>query len=297
MPRISVIVPFRDALGNLPGLVEGLRAQTLLPVAFEVIWVDDGSIDGGPAWLGDRLSAGWSLLRHDRPRGSYAARNTGLRSAASEHVAFIDVDCRPQPDWLARGLEALSTTPRVAGRIDFTLSDNPTLAELADSSRFLRQQRYVHEGFGATANLFVARQVFRTVGEFDERLRYGGDYEFGRRCLAAGIPIAYGIDVIVNHPARATLFEILRKGERVGYGAGQVFRLGRTPLRILVSRMVDRLSLAVRRGRSSSPNEQDRMRVAQRSVPVTAVLCLVMVTTAIGVIRGLLTSVPEVTRQ
>ncbi|MGE0704340.1 MAG: glycosyltransferase family 2 protein [Vicinamibacterales bacterium] len=296
-PRISVVVPFRNGMSGLPALYDGLVRQTIGPDAFEVIWVDDGSTDEGAGWLGDRSRNGWRLVRHPRSRGSYAARNTGVRAAASDNLAFIDVDCWPQPEWLAHGLEALARTSRVAGRIEFVLSKAPTLAELVDSNRFFRQEQYVQEGFAATANLFVTRDVFRIAGEFDERLRYGGDYEFGRRCTAAGVPISYNADAVVSHPARDTLIEVLRKGERVGYGAGQVMRLGRSPLQVLVRRAADRLSLAAGRNPRTSVAGREKSADGRRPASVTAVLCLIMVATAFGSIRGLLASVPEVSSE
>ncbi len=293
-PRISVIVPFRNGMRELPALFDALERQTLPAEEFEVIWVDDASTDGGPAWLQKELRRGWRLLDHAASRGSYAARNTGLRAATSGSLAFTDVDCRPHADWLARGLEALASTRRVAGRIAFTLSERPTTAERVDSSRFFRQHRYVQEGFGATANLFVARDVFQAVGEFDERLRYGGDYEFGRRCTAARIPIRYGEEAIVSHPARATIRGVLRKAERVGFGAGQVLRLDGSPWRALGARAVDRLALAVRRDAAPPAAERNESTVGHRSVRVTAVLCLAMAATAAGSLRGLAASVPTI---
>ena len=87
-------------------------------------------------------------------------------------------------DWLEQGLAALASAPRVAGRIHLELSDSPSTAELVDAGRFLRQRRYVEEGFGATANLFVRRSVFDSLGGFDEHLKSGGDYEFGSAMFA-----------------------------------------------------------------------------------------------------------------
>lgn len=282
-PRISVIVPFRDALPYLPTLVNALRCQTLAQDTFEVIWIDDASRDGGGVWLQQHLPPGWRLFVHPESRGSYAARNTGLRAAASDNLAFTDVDCRPNDDWLEQGLTALASRSRVAGRIHIELSDSPSTAELVDAGRFLRQRQYAQEGFAATANLFVRHSVFGSVGEFDERLRSGGDYEFGRRCSQAGIPIHYAEHVVVSHPARTSLRELLGKGERVGFGFGQVVRRGGVPMRTFTKRASDRLALARTRG----VNERSIPIVGlRRSLLVTAVHLLVIVATILGCLRG-----------
>ena len=282
-PKISVIIPFRDARQHLPTLLNALKCQTCAQETFEVIWIDDASRDGGGLWLQERLPPGWRLLVHPESRGSYAARNTGLRVAVSENLAFTDVDCRPNTDWLEQGLAALASASRVAGRIHFELSPSPSTAELVDAGRFFRQQRYVREGFAATANLFVRRNVFGAVGEFNEYLRSGGDFEFGWRCSQAGISIQYAENAVVSHPARASLRQLLRKAERVGVGVGQVVRRGGLPMRIFAKRASERLALARRRG---FKERSTRGVGLKRSFLVTAVHLLLMLATILGCLRG-----------
>jgi glycosyltransferase involved in cell wall biosynthesis len=284
-PEISVIIPFRNAGPQLPALLNALSRQTCGRDAFEVIWVDDGSRDGGGGWLQEHLPPGWHVLLHAESRGAYAARNSGLRAAEGKNLAFTDVDCRPREDWIEKGLARLSSVPRVAGRVDLELSDPPSAAELVDAGRFLRQRRYVQEGFGATANLFVERRVFDSLGGFDERLRSGGDYEFGLRCSLAGIPIQYADDVVVSHPARASLRELLSKSERVGFGTGQLIRRGGMSTGRLVARVADRLALARRRGVTGRPVP---VVGRKRTLLVQGVHLLVLSATIAGGLRGFL---------
>ena len=293
MTAVSVIIPFRNARPALPALVEALARQTFPRENFEVIWIDDASRDGGGQWLKEQLPEGWRLLVHPEPRGSYAARNTGLRLASGDRLAFTDVDCRPREDWLERGLAALGRTPRVAGRVHLELSGTPSTAELVDAGRFLRQRRYVAEGFGATANLFVDRKVFEAVGRFNEELRSGGDYEFGLRCSQAGISIEYDDTVVVSHPARASLLELLSKGERVGFGTGQLIRRGGIPMRLLVARTADRFALAGRRGTTERSVAVDGRK---RSFLVSGVHFLVLLATLAGGLRGFVLPGPRTAR-
>jgi hypothetical protein len=293
-PKISVIIPFRNALGQLPAVVDALECQTLAREDFEVIWIDDGSSDGGGRWLQQHLHAGWRLLTHGEPRGSYAARNSGVRAAGSDNLAFTDVDCRPHRDWLERGLAALADAPRVAGRIDLELSAAPSMAELVDAGRFLRQQRYVREGFAATANLFVRRDVLEQAGAFDESLSSGGDQEFGWRCAQAGIPIQYDDAVVVDHPARSSLRELLLKAERVGFGIGQVAQRGGMPLRTLARRATERVALV----RGGDSNERTiPIAGLSRSILVRAVHLLVLSATLAGGVRGFLLRGPTGSRE
>jgi len=286
-PVISVIIPFRDARQQLPTVVEALKRQTLDPAKFEVIWIDDASRDGGGHWLMEQLAPGWHLLVHSKPRGSYAARNTAVRTVAAENIAFTDVDCKPNDDWLEQGVAALASAPRIAGRIHLELSNDPSTAERVDAGRFLRQHRYVEEGFAATANCFVQRKVFGIVGEFDEHLISGGDHEFGWRCEQAGIPIRYAAHLVVSHPARASVRQLLRKSRRVGFGMGQVVRRGRMPMRAVARSAFDRLALA---GRRSISARGPRTAAEKGSFLVTAVHLLVILNTTLGCLTGLVLS-------
>lgn len=283
-PVISVVIPFRNAREQLPIIVEAMRRQTLDAGKSEVIWIDDASRDDGARWLSERLATGWRLLAHPESRGSYAARNTAIRAAAADNVAFTDVDCRPADDWLEQGLAALGAAPRIAGRIQIELSSNPSTAERVDAGRFLRQHRYVEEGFAATANLFVRRHVFGLVGEFDEHLQSGGDHEFGWRCEQAGIPIVYAEHVVVKHPARASLGQLLRKSARVGSGMGQVVRRGRMPIGVLAQSAFDRLALLRRPG---TGRRTQRAPDEKGSLLVTGVHLLVILATMLGCLKGL----------
>jgi glycosyltransferase involved in cell wall biosynthesis len=287
--KVSVVVPFRNARSQLPALVDALQSQTCGSEAMEVIWVDDGSRDEGADWLQARIPSNWQLLRHGRGRGAYAARNTALSAATAELVAFTDVDCRPYRDWIDQGLAGLTTVARVAGRVQIALSSPPSVAELVDAGRFFRQRRYVQEGFGATANLFVRRTVFREVGVFDEHLKSGGDYEFGLRCSRAGIPIEYADHVVVRHSARASVRELLSKSERVGFGTGQLVRRGGIPVKLLATRASDRFALAWPRG----VNERTVPVVGRtRWLAVSGLHSLVLLATMAGALRGFMVPGP-----
>lgn len=222
-PRVSVVVPARDALPGLIGVLDALAAQTLPRGDFEVLLVDDGSRDATAEVAAEHPLAP-RVLHRARPGGSYAARNHGLAVAAGEAIAFTDVDCRPEPEWLENALARLALDGRqlVAGHVEVPLRERPSLAEAIDVARFLDQERGVAAGFAATANLVVPAAAFTAAGTFDERLRSGGDLEWCSRAVAAGYRLVYAPDVRVVHPPRTRARGLARKALRVGVGAGQM---------------------------------------------------------------------------
>ncbi|MGH2349804.1 MAG: glycosyltransferase family 2 protein [bacterium] len=93
---VSVIIAAYDAQQFISETLASVRAQTARPA--EIIVVDDGSSDQ-TACIAESFGA--TVLRN-RHGGPALARNTGIRAASCEWVAFLDADDL----WLADKLEA-----------------------------------------------------------------------------------------------------------------------------------------------------------------------------------------------
>lgn len=229
--RVSVVIPvFNDPL-RLGWCLDALEQQTLPRERMEVIVVDNGSEP--PLQLQPRPYR-LILLRCLEP-GSYAARNLALDHSTAEVVAFTDADCRPQPQWLAEGLTSLERqgVQLLAGGVivEPSCADRPTAADRVEQTFAFRQDLYVARGaYGATANLFVQREVLKHLQGFDQRRKSGADRDFGERARLAGYRIAYACEAVVRHPARDRA-GLLRKARRViggrldGVGAQPLLRL------------------------------------------------------------------------
>jgi glycosyltransferase involved in cell wall biosynthesis len=97
MPSISVVIPSYNRAMLIPDTLERIFAQTMQ--ATEVIVVDDGSTDSTKAVLADYPDRIRGI--HIPNAGDLVARNTGLRAATGDLVAFCDSDDLWQPDHLA----------------------------------------------------------------------------------------------------------------------------------------------------------------------------------------------------
>lgn len=226
-PLVTVVVPVRDGAGVLPGCLDALAAQVGAP-PFEVVVVDNGSTDATAAVAAAHPVVD-RVVEESRP-GSYAARNAGVASAQGEVLAFTDADCRPAPDWLARGVAALDGTDVAGGAVRHLVTDRPTTWERYDRALYLDQQRAVRdEGYAATANLLVRANVFAAVGPFDASLRSSGDLEWGQRASALGIRARYAPDAVVGHVARRTAVQTWRLHRRLGAGWRDLARRGLRP--------------------------------------------------------------------
>ena len=211
--EVDVVVPVLDGGSRFTVCLRSLLEQR--DVRARVVVVDNGSTDGSRD-----VAARAGVVVVDEPRrSSYAARNAGIAVATAPVVAFTDADCIADPSWLRRGLDALERNrwDLCAGAIRQERAT--TLAGRHDELTYLRQDVNVRKlGFGATANLFVRREVFTELGPFDASAQSGGDLEFGRRAVAARKSLGYADDAVVHHAPRDRLGPVLRKAWRIGAG-------------------------------------------------------------------------------
>ena len=251
VPLVSVIIPVHDDPWQLKRCLRALEDQTYPKSSYEVIVVDNGSSESiEPVVNG----FGHALATHEGRPGSYAARNRGLSVARGEVIAFTDSDCVPAPDWIERGVANLLVAAGcglVAGKVEIFFKDprRPTAIELYESITAFPQKRYVEvRKYGATANLFTYKSVFEDVGPFDDELRSGGDYEWGRRVFSSGYGQVYADDVRVAHPARRSFSQLRGKIVRVA-GGHRFSRKDADPLRFdveLLARMLPPIRGALR---------------------------------------------------
>jgi glycosyltransferase involved in cell wall biosynthesis len=199
-------------------LISALEAQTLARDQFEVIIADDGSRDGATA--GVATGDGWIRVAVGPPRNSYAARNRGAQLATAPVLAFCDVDCRPDPEWLQAGLQALQGADLAGGRIRFDPVARATVWALLDIDGYLDQERLMRVGQLSTANVFVRRATFDSLEGFDASLPSGGDVDFAERCRAAGCRMLFAAGAVVSHPPRDTAGAYLKKEWRIYHAGG-----------------------------------------------------------------------------
>lgn len=217
--RVTVIIPVYGDWDRLTLCLGALARQTLSANDFNVVVANNDPAAPPPDDL--PLEPNTQVISAPEP-GSYAARNAGLAYAETEIVAFTDADCIPEPDWLENALAVLDADQSIdliAGKISlFWQGAKPTAVERCDSLFFLQQDDYADAGFGATANVITRRNVFDAIGIFDATLMSGGDKEWTKRATRAGHKLVFGPNVVVKHPARGSLVEMLRKSKRIAGG-------------------------------------------------------------------------------
>ena len=108
LPTLSIVVPCFNEADVLPHLRERLVASLeALGVRWQVLFVDDGSIDATPAILESmhREDPRFQVISLSRNFGHQAAVAAGLSYAPGDVVAVMDADLQDPPEMIAECLE------------------------------------------------------------------------------------------------------------------------------------------------------------------------------------------------
>jgi glycosyltransferase involved in cell wall biosynthesis len=103
---LSVIVPVYNECATVDEIIRRVRATTV-PLAVDVIVVDDASTDGTDKVLAALADSGIEVITHERNRGKGAAIRTALGHVQGDLVLIQDADLEYDPDDWPRLLEPI----------------------------------------------------------------------------------------------------------------------------------------------------------------------------------------------
>jgi dolichol-phosphate mannosyltransferase len=115
-PALAVVVPVRNEADNILPLVTEIHAALAGRMAFEIVYVDDGSDDATPERLAQARQAFPCLrtVRHRVSCGQSQAVATGVRLARAPLIATLDGDGQNDPADLPALVERWRATPQPA---------------------------------------------------------------------------------------------------------------------------------------------------------------------------------------
>ena len=211
-PLISVVIPTYNR-AELIGEAVGSALKQEGVFALEILVVDDGSTDETAQILKERADPRMRVIRMEH-RGACAARNTGIREAKGEYIAFLDSDDLWHPDKLAAQLKQIRETDadavacamnrKVEETGEESISPDQTTQDGPVDYHSLLKRNLI-----STQTLFGKTECFREV-LFDERFPRMQDWDFVIR-LAKKYRVWYYRNVLVD--ARVQADSISRKPE------------------------------------------------------------------------------------
>lgn len=166
VPLVSVIIPTRDRNDLLAETMTSIEAQTHRH--FEIIVVDDASEVKAEA-------DGALIVRHLRPLGPGAARNTGLAHARGDYVFFLDDDDAITEQRLEWGVAQIGDE-RMHATAVATVSPEGRLDERRDLRFGGDMRRTLHRSILPATGQTMFRRV--DCVQFDPSLRLMEDVEW-----------------------------------------------------------------------------------------------------------------------
>ncbi|MCL1477301.1 glycosyltransferase [Marinobacter sp. M3C] len=224
---VSVIIPvFNDQAGLLK-CIEAMSSQSYPPQSLEIIVVDNGSTPS--IKVENSLGLNIKVIRCEKP-GSYAARNAGSEVASGDLFAFTDADCWPAKDWLKSGVATLEShggRAFVGGEVEIVEPPSPSVVALYQRATSFGQESNIKEKkFTGTLNLFCTKELFRSVGGFEDRLLSGGDREWSWRALKRGFSLVYEPTAVIYTEPRTTLRGAILQARRITAGRRMLREFG-----------------------------------------------------------------------
>lgn len=133
-PTVSIVVPFYNAQDTLGRCLESLTNQTY--GAFEVILINDGSIDNGSIVANKYIEADAriKMISQDNT-GQAAARNVGILNSMCDYVCFVDADDYVHPLFLERLMGAIGEDKNAVAVCNFMKVVGSTKTPEFDTSR------------------------------------------------------------------------------------------------------------------------------------------------------------------
>lgn len=144
-------------------------------------------------------------------------RNVGVSLSSGEVIVFIDSSCVPTTGWLDLLIDRYHSGELiVAGPV---IPSDPKVVNNI-SARLSETSSYIMEC--PTANVLIAKEVFDSVGRFDERFDYGSDTDFMWRARKKGFKILFEPKAVVTHDW-GTYSQQLKRAYNYGRGRMRLY--------------------------------------------------------------------------
>lgn len=189
---ISVVIPAYNSESTIQDSIDSVLEQTRGDLVEEILVVNDGSNDDTVELVERKYSAEDRVRVISKENGGVStARNAGIKAAKGAWIALLDSD----DVWLPKKLEKQWAE----------IERDQSIAFIGCN----RNQENLHYGTKVTENLYclnlrqllikmwphtstalIRRDVFQTVGYFNEQMRYAEDGELWNR-IAIHYPLYY----------------------------------------------------------------------------------------------------------
>lgn len=175
--KVSVVITTHNRKYEVRRALEDVYKQTVQP--YEIILIDDASTDETKDYLEkfrfDRLQ----YIRLEQQQGPGAARNTGIKRAKGNYIAFLDSDDQWKEDKLEKFITAIETVQGRNEEVDICFSSyrqhfeldtilKPDIALIDDINHIQSCDLIITNPIAASAAIY-SKSILEKLGGFSEQ--------------------------------------------------------------------------------------------------------------------------------
>ena len=197
--KISVIIPTYNRKKYIKRAINSVLSQSYKP--FEVIVVDDGSIDGTCELIKNSYPGSQILIEKQVNNGVSSARNKGIKLANGHWIAFLDSD----DEWLENKLELQVREIEKSKSFLICHTNEIWIRNGVRVNQMKKHQKYGGHIFEkcldmcriSPSSVMINKRIFDEIGLFDEGLRICEDYDLWLR-ITSKYPVLYLDSMLIN---------------------------------------------------------------------------------------------------
>lgn len=185
---ISVVIPLYNKEKYILETLESVLSQTYED--FEVIIVDDGSMDSSLELAKSVNDSRIKIVKHLKNKGLSAARNTGIIKSKRTVISLLDADDKWEPTYLKEVVKLFEDFPKaslygVGYQEVYGVNDKRNI-KISINKTQRNQRFYITDFFMSNLGMPIVcpssfsfkKDIFKSIETFDESIDFAEDVDF-----------------------------------------------------------------------------------------------------------------------
>ena len=178
MPKITVIIPTQNKRKSLNRAVASVLNQSFID--WELYIVNDSS-SAIKAYNDDRVK----IIQNEDIKGANSSRNTGIKHAQGDYIAFLDDDDEWLPEKLDIQLNLMEKEQSILSFTGKNIFINSNFQKYSFRNSYLWMLNF-YNFVGTTSSIIISTDIIKYVRGFDVSLSQLQDYDLFLRIKSLG---------------------------------------------------------------------------------------------------------------
>jgi len=223
---VSVVIPSYNNEKIISRCLEAVENQSLDRSYYEIIVVNDGSIDNTEEQVKKFNNVQIISIEHSGPS---VARNSGAKQAKGKILVFTDSDCIPTHNWLEAMTDPFKQPDIIGVKGIYCTNQTNNISnfvQLEYEYKYKRMKKQTYIDFIDTYSAAYNRDVFLANGGFDSTFTQASveDQELSFRLSRKGYHMVFEPKAVVQHWHDETIKEYWQRKFGIGFWKAVMLR-------------------------------------------------------------------------